>query len=424
MRSLRARLGFAIAAAVLAAVAVTLLAAAFLVDRSLNNGALTGLSRQAELLANRSLRPRAGPFGMFLATQDERLAIVSRAQAALLLPSAADAERQSSGSLTLHGVQFLFASHPSGRDTVVLLRSEHSVASDHRPFLYALAAAAGIGAVLAALLATFLARGIARPVGRVAEASRRLAAGETPEPLPEAGSDELRTLARGFNEMADQLGRARAAERSFLVSISHELRTPLTAIHGYAEGLRDRVLDPARAGAVIEAEARRLERLVVDLLELARLNRLGFDVDRTQLDLAAVAHEAVDRHGTRARELGVTLACDAAGDAQAVGDHDRLLQAVSNLVENALRCTPSGGRVDVRAEPGAIAVADTGPGIDGDDLPHAFDRFFLYRRYGAERPVGSGLGLAIVRELAQAMDGDVSVESRIGAGTTFTIHLS
>jgi len=421
MRSLRARLAFAIAGAVLAAVAVTALVGALLVDRSLNDGALSGLSRQAALLANTSLR--SGPFGTFLATQDERLAVVSRAQAALLLPSAADATSPSSGSLTLHGEKYLFASQPSGRDTVVLLRTEHSVAADHRSFFYALAAAAGVGALLAALLATFLARGIARPVARVAEASRRLAGGATPEPLPEAGSDELRTLARAFNEMAAQLGRAREAERSFLVSISHELRTPLTAVRGYAEGLRDHVLEPARAGEVIEAEARRLERLVVDLLELARLNRLRFDVDRAPVDLAAVAHEAVDRHTPRARELGVDLASACDGDTNAVGDHDRLLQAVSNLVENALRCTPAGGRVDVKARPGAIAVADTGPGIAGEDLPRAFDRFFLYRRYGAERPVGSGLGLAIVRELAQAMDGDVSVESTVGAGTTFTIRL-
>ncbi|HEV2592378.1 MAG TPA: HAMP domain-containing sensor histidine kinase [Gaiellaceae bacterium] len=424
MTSLRARLGFAIAAAVLAAIALTLLCAALLVDRSLNKAALRGLSQQAALLAQRTLRPRTGPFGVFLATQDERVAVVSRSQAALLLPSAEDASRPTTGSLTLHTTHYLFASHPSGNETIVMLRSEHSVAADHRSFLYAFGAAAGLGAVLAALVASLLARGIARPVGRVADASRHLAAGGTLVALPEAGSDELRTLARAFNEMALQLSQARDSERSFLVSISHELRTPLTAIRGFAEALHDGVLSPVRAGEVIEAEARRLERLVVDLLELARLNRLGFDVERQPLDLAAVARETVDRHERRARELGVALEYETAGDTQALGDHDRLLQAVSNLVENALRCTPSGGRVDVHANPGEIAVADTGPGIASEDLPHAFDRFFLYRRYGAERPVGTGLGLALVRELAQAMGGDVTVESELGRGTTFRISIA
>ena len=108
--------------------------------------------------------------------------------------------------------------------------------------------------------------------------------------------------------------------------------------------------------------------------------------------------------------------------APATADQDRLLQAVSNLVENALRCTPSGGTVTLTTAPGELTVDDTGPGIATDELPRAFDRFFLYRRYNGRRPVGTGLGLAIVRELAQAMGGDARVESS-AAGTAFTISL-
>jgi len=106
----------------------------------------------------------------------------------------------------------------------------------------------------------------------------------------------------------------------------------------------------------------------------------------------------------------------------ALADRDRLLQAVSNLVENALRCTPRGGTVTLASAAGEIVVTDTGPGIAPDEIPHAFDRFFLYRRYGGVRPVGTGLGLAIVRELAQAMGGDVDVSSS-PSGTKFTIRL-
>jgi two-component system sensor histidine kinase BaeS len=424
VRSLRVRLLVAIAAAVLAAVSLTLLAAAFLVDRSLDHGALRSLERQAQLLAQRRLRPATGQLGVFLGTQDEHLAILPRRNAALLLPSPRDAGRPSSGHVEVNGTAYLFASRPSGAATVVLLRAESAVASDRRPFLLAFAAAAGLGALLAAVAASLLARGIARPVARAAEASRRLAAGSRPEPLPEGGSDELRTLSRSFNDMARQLERARAAERSFLLSVSHELKTPLTAIRGYAEALGDGILSTARAAEVIQAEAARLERLVSDLLELARLNRLGFDVERRPVDLAAVARDAGERHAPRARELGIELRVQADAAAGALGDHDRVLQAVSNLVENALRCTPRGGTVTVRAAPGAVEVLDTGPGIAPEDAPRAFERFFLYRRYGSERPVGTGLGLAIVRELAQAMGGDVGLESGRGGGTTFRISLA
>lgn len=423
MRSLRARLTLGIASAVLLAVTLTLLAAAFLVDRSLNKGAVRGLERQAALLAKTPAGQPAGPFGRFLQTQDERLAVLSRRQASLLLPGGSDPTKPSSGHVSVNGTAYIYAAQPSGSTTIVLLRTESSVASDYHPYLIAFAAVAGFGAVLAALVAAILAGGIARSIGRVAAASRRLAGGEQPEPLPESGADEVRTLAKSFNQMAVQLARARAAEREFLISVSHELKTPLTAIRGYAEAIGDGVLTPARAVEVINIEAARLERLVADLLELARLNRIGFDIEYTTIDLAEVAREASERHAPRARELGVSLGWSAEAGALALGDHDRVLQAVSNLVENALRCTPHGGSVSIQAAVGSISVADTGPGLAAEDVPRAFERFFLYRRYGKERPVGTGLGLSIVRELARAMGGDVDVESKPGAGATFKIRL-
>ena len=423
MRSLRARLTLGIASAVLLAVTLTLLAAAYLVDRSLNNGAVRGLERQAALLAQTPAGQPAGPFGRFLQTQDERLAVLSRRQATLLLPGRSDPSKPSSGHVSVNGTAYIYAAQPRGKTTIVLLRTESSVRSDYHPYLIAFAAVAGFGAVLAAIVGTILASGVARSIGRVAAASRRLAGGEQPEPLPESGADEVRTLARSFNQMAVQLARARAAEREFLISVSHELKTPLTAIRGYAEAIGDGVLTPTRAVEVINIEAARLERLVADLLELARLNRIGFDVEYTTIDLAEVAREASERHAPRARELGVELAWSAQPDALALGDHDRVLQAVSNLVENALRCTPHGGSVAIQAAAGSISVADTGPGLAEEDVPRAFERFFLYRRYGMVRPVGTGLGLSIVRELARAMGGDVDVESKPGAGATFRIRL-
>ena len=146
---------------------------------------------------------------------------------------------------------------------------------------------------------------------------------------------------------------------------------------------------PEEGAGVVRREAARLRRLVSDLLDLARLDRKTFSVVRSPVDLAEVAEWARDRAAQRARELEVNLELDAARPAWVLADPDRLLQAVSNLVDNALRCTPSGGQVTVEAEERTLRVRDTGPGLAAEDLPHAFDRFYLQTRYRSERPVGS-----------------------------------
>jgi two-component system sensor histidine kinase BaeS len=227
-------------------------------------------------------------------------------------------------------------------------------------------------------------------------------------------------LARAFNDLAHQLARAREAERSFLLSVSHELKTPLTAIRGYAEAVQDGALDPGDAAATISQEAARLERLVRDLLDLARMNRTDFSVHNSEIDLAEVADDAVRRYEQQAAAFGVTLEAVADGPAPAVADADRVLQVVSNLVENALRI---GGDVRVVAEPGVLRVEDNGPGLQPGERERAFERFYLHERYGRERPVGTGLGLAIVKELTEAMGGTVDVASEPGRLTTFTVRL-
>jgi two-component system sensor histidine kinase BaeS len=228
--------------------------------------------------------------------------------------------------------------------------------------------------------------------------------------------------------MSAELGRARESQRRFLESVSHELKTPLTSIRGYAEALEEGAVTPAEGGRVVAGEAERLQRLVADLLDLARLGREGFSVQQRPVDLSAVGRAAVQRHLPRARELGVQLTVDPLVDGEGdgawgVGDEGRLLQATSNLIENALRLTPAGGAVTVSARTGELAVADTGPGLSTDDLPHAFDRFYLYDRYRSERAVGSGLGLAIVRELLSAMSGSVRAEQRPEGGARFVLSV-
>ena len=136
-----------------------------------------------------------------------------------------------------------------------------------------------------------------------------------------------------------------------------------------------------------------------------------------------MVQETALRYESQARVYDIVLTASATAGSRAVGDHDRVLQVLSNLVENALRCTPPGGSVAIAAAPGRLVVGDSGPGLEPEELPRAFERFFLYERYGSERKVGTGLGLAIVKELTEAMGGRVTVESRPAAGTRFTVSL-
>jgi two-component system, OmpR family, sensor kinase len=431
VRSLRTREFVAIAVAILASVGVTLVLAVVLVRSQARHEALKSLARQAALIAEqqRAASPAGqelSSLGVFFDTQQERMAILSLKQAALLLPpkggSALRAGQPAQGTVAVGGHTYLYATHPERRQAVVLLRSATLEASDLQPFTIAFGIAAAVGAVIAAVVAFLLARAVSRPIERVSEASLALAAGERPGPLPEKGSTEVAALAESFNRLADDLERAKAAERQFLLSVSHELKTPLAAIRGHGEALLDGVMTIPQAAPVVVEESKRLERLVRDLLDLARLNQRSFSVHPHEVDLAGLATDAVSRHRAESMRVGVGLHAETNGPSPALADPDRTLQVLSNLIENALRCTPSGGSVTVAAHAGVLTVADTGPGLAPEELPHAFERFFLYSRHARHRAVGTGLGLAIVKELTEAMDGTISVKSVVGKGTVFTVR--
>ena len=277
--------------------------------------------------------------------------------------------------------------------------------------------------VLGLLGAWILSRSVVRPVRRLAEASGRLAEGEAGVTVTPQGPRELRELAASFNDMNAKLAKAQETEQAFLLSVSHELKTPLTSIRGYAEGIGDGTVKPDDGAAVIGAESSRLERLVGDLLESGRMRKSAFTVRREDVELAAVAEDVARRYEATAREAGLTLLLQTEAGGDVTADHDRVLQVVSNLVENAIRCTPAPGSVTITTAPSAITVSDTGRGLTSDDLPRAFERFYLYSRYGTDRPVGTGLGLAIVKELTEAMGGSVGVSSAVGVGTAFTVTL-
>jgi len=432
-RSLRARLLAAIAVVAVLSVALAVAIGAALTRREIERTTLRDLSAQADLLASRE-RPALQPFSrsaglkQFVRRQNARLVTEAPLDGtSRFLPADVAARLRHDGraddTITVDGTRYFLAARLVQRKAFVLLRPTEVVASSWRPQLKGLLLGALAAIGLAGVAAFLLARAIAQPVRRVADAARVLAREEAPPKLPVGGTRELATLAASFNEMAEQLQLARAAERSFLLSVSHELKTPLTAIRGYAEGVAEGVLGVDEATETILRESDRLERLVRDLLDLARMRKREFAIRREPIDLGDAARDAVRRHEQQARAFGVELEAVAPASAPAVGDADRTLQIVSNLVENALRLTPPGGSVRVTVTPGAITVEDTGPGLTRDDVEHAFERFYLYSRYGRERPVGTGLGLAIVKELAEGMGGTVAVESEPGHGARFTIRL-
>ena len=434
--SLRSRLFLAIALVVVLSVGITLAVGTVLTRRSVERANADDLGRQADLVAEREraeLLPLGRPRRLreSLAEQGLRVEFPRLASPSALLSTGERAALRDGlpvqGSARIEGKRYLFAARPvvpgrRGR-ALVLLRPAALRTADWRPFVQGLLIAGLAGATLAALVSLWLARAIARPVRRVADASRSLADGSAPAPVPVEGSDELASLALSFNRMAVQLERARRAERSFLLSVSHELKTPLTAIRGYGEALGEGAVPPGEAGEVIVREARRLERLVRDLLDLARMEQHEFAVGRDTIDLAEAARETVRRYAGQARAFGVSLAAEGNDEAPAIGDEDRVVQVLANLVENALRSTPPGGSVGIGARPGMFTVTDTGLGFPTEDLPRAFERFYLWSRHKGDRPVGTGLGLAIVKELTVAMGGSVEVTSEPGRGTTFVVFL-
>jgi two-component system, OmpR family, sensor kinase len=423
--SLRRRVFAYVALAAIASCALTTVVAAVLVRHKIAAQRVTALETQASVLSVVGGAPGALTAGNHVyrvgSGKPRRVRpAVSRAVVAAI-GTAGDSE----GTITVAGRRLLYLARVTPRGRVVLIRSARLAFAEWRPFLASVVIAGLGGAALAALLAFLLTRRLLRPIDQLAAATRRVALGEPDVAVPVEGEDELAELGRSFNTMASELTAAREAQRSFLESVSHELKTPLTSIRGYAEALEEGAVSPQEGGRVVAAEADRLQRLVFDLLDLARLGRAGFAVEHRPIDLSAVGTAAVQRHSPRAQELGVTLTSTTTGDHEAwgVGDEGRLLQATSNLIENALRLTPAGGSVEVSTGAGTIAVRDTGPGLAAEDLPRAFERFYLYDRYRSERAVGSGLGLAIVKELTAAMGGEVTAAGWPGGGAEFQIRI-
>ncbi|MDI6695036.1 MAG: HAMP domain-containing sensor histidine kinase [Anaerolineales bacterium] len=314
------------------------------------------------------------------------------------------------------------------------------------PFLRALSFAV----VISLLMAVFVSHWIASPLQRLAQAARAASAGDFPK-VDLEGPNEVRAVAEAFNEMTTRLQASQRAQRDLVANVSHDLKTPLTSIQGFAQALLDgTVQEPTaiqQAAQVIYDEADRMHRMVMDLLDLARLDAGTMNFERAPIDLRELLAASVKKYAIQALQSQIDLKFeigDLAGEAPiiVVGDADRLTQVFSNLLDNALKFTPPGGQVQVSLRSqeswAEIDVADSGPGIAPQELERIFERFYQTdksRRGGNRR--GVGLGLAIAREIVQAHGGTIRADNRsmaasdelqsgeaeTGRGCVFTVRL-
>ena len=288
-----------------------------------------------------------------------------------------------------------------------------------------------LGLLIAVPIGVWAARRLTRPLRAARDAANQMADGSRDVTLKPEGPLEIADIAESLNRLNSALVVSEGRQREFLLSVSHELRTPLTAVKGYAEALSDGVIpsdDVARTGGIVAGEAARLDRLVSDLLDLARLGAVDFHISPVEVDLVELAEDAGTVWLDRATPEGVRMVLDLPSDPVDVRtDPIRVRQIIDNLAENALRVSPpqSVMVLAVRREGlwGIVEVRDSGPGLTSDDVSVAFEPGVLHERYRGVRPVGTGLGLALVGRLAAGLGGSAGAGVAPEGGARFTVRL-
>jgi signal transduction histidine kinase len=312
-----------------------------------------------------------------------------------------------------------------GADVFTELMMEAGDSAEHARDMYDdsvtnVVIAASLVAVVASVgLAILLARMLARPLAEIGAAARRIADGDYAARVPREGPEELASLADSFNQMAASLEQQEQMRRDFIANAAHELRTPLTNLQGYLEALRDGVITADRATyESLHEEADRLVRLSRSLDALAEGDSDGEPPSMIELDLAMAVRAALDLAAPSIERAGLRLDTDIPPALPARADPDRLAQVLANLLSNAVRYTPRGGLISVRAErrPGdvLVSVANTGEGIPAQDLDRIFERFYRVEKSRDRARGGAGIGLAIVKQLVEGIGGRVGAESRDG----------
>ena len=336
-----------------------------------------------------------------------------------------------------------FAAHAAGpsASAPIVVRGEHAGravirftgsglgSADHAlqtALLRAIAGAAGLAALLAMLTGLAVARRITRPVERIIAVTRAMGSGQRSARVGQvAAPGELRELATAFDQMADTLDRQEQLRRDLVADVAHELRTPVAVLQAGHEALLDGVAEPTPGQlASLRDEVLRLARMVTDLQTLAAADAAALHLSRRRCDLADVAATAADSLVGQFEAAGITLERRLAA-AEILGDPRWLHQVITNLLTNALKYTPAGGRVIIGCGPAGadavLTVTDTGAGIPADELPRIFDRF--WRGQQGLQTSGSGVGLAVAAQLTRAHDGRLSAASEPGRGTQMTLVL-
>jgi signal transduction histidine kinase len=341
------------------------------------------------------------------------------------------AGRNVSAVRTVGATSVFVEARAAGRGGIVLVQRRVDAVAPSERAIRRLVVALLIAGALAAVIGLLVAWRVARPLRRTAAAAHSLAAGNRDVLLPAQGPREVVEVSEAVNSLAAGLRHSEARQREFLLSVSHDLRTPLTTISGYAESLAGDVVPPdqtAAVGDVLLGEAKRLERLVGDLLDLARLGARDFRIDLAGVDLVGLVHAAAGSWQARCNAAGVEFRLEIPhGPVRTWTDASRVRQALDGLFDNALRVTPAGAPIVLaaRGEPGwaVVEVRDGGPGLTDADLPVAFEQGVLYERYRGVRQVGTGLGLAIVHGLVTRLGGQIDAGHAAEGGARFTVRL-
>lgn len=296
--------------------------------------------------------------------------------------------------------------------------------------IWALIQAMLIGMFFAFIASILIMRWVSRPLREVIQAASNLAEGDYSTRVPVSGPTEVQVVGTAFNEMAERVELTQQAQHDFLANVSHDLRTPLTSIQGFAQAIYEGVADEdasQRAAKIIHSEAGRLTRMVNELLDLAKIQAGRMDMMRQSIELDQILVTIGESLSIKANQKNIDLQVHIPNLPRIAGDGDRLAQVFTNLIDNAIKHTPNGGRVLVRAEldnKGGILtrVEDTGEGIPKEDLPRIFERFYQVDKSRAKR-VGTGLGLAIVQEIVRGHAGYIWAESEFGQGARFNVWL-
>ena len=333
------------------------------------------------------------------------------------------------------GQQWLYVARPFGANRMLVTaappRQGAAVVFFGENLLLPMTESAGVAILVAIVLAILISRSIAQPLQKMATVAQGIARGDFAQSAPESGPDEVRALGQALNTMKQQVQASQQGQRDFLANVSHELKTPLTSIQGFAQALLEGAAATPeaiqRSANIIYTESDRMRRLVEGLLDLARLDAGLRALNRTSIDLRPLLQAVTDKFGPRAQEKGVALLAELPPTLPPMaGDADRLAQVFTNLVDNALKHTPAGGKVTITATPSPgwveVGVSDTGPGIPAEDVSRIFERFYQVDKSRARR-AGVGLGLTISKEIVEAHGGSLRAESVVGLGSRFVARL-